>query len=266
MRPHVDGTNHSGLAESVSWISYSLLMPVAQGMPMRQDKTLALAEHYRPVPNSWGSQNAFSASQHENFKILCPPDDLPLWWHSWGLPSKTHERGTQDTPTLEEEAELLGKEIKPPPVPGSPQEWLEMPRFVEPAKWNTAPSPHPPLPHPNLVAFLLGKPRNLSKGWKLTLTVQACGSAFTYRSMIECQNGVENFNLFFTQRMNMWALSRPKGWLNSSPLSSGCQPCKLRKMACGLPNPASGFWDAGITSPQRMTRAPMIIKWCSAKK
>ena len=92
-----------------------------------------------PVPKSWGFQQAFSSSQHENFKSAWPSNDHQQQWHSWGLPSKSHGRETWDTPTLEEEVALLGKEIKPPPVPGSPP---------EPAKWSITPRGSSPSPSP----------------------------------------------------------------------------------------------------------------------
>ena len=47
---------------------------------------------------------------------------------------KPTEEECGTSPTLEEEAILLGEEVKPPEVPGSLPECPEIPRFVEPAK------------------------------------------------------------------------------------------------------------------------------------
>ena len=66
------------------------------------------------------------------------------------LPKPTgEEHGT--FPTLEKAAALLGKEVKPPHVPGSCPEQLEFQRFAEPAEQSTTPSASSPspMPHPS---------------------------------------------------------------------------------------------------------------------
>ena len=87
-----------------------------------------------------------------------------------------------------------------------------------------------------------------------------------YRNMTECQNGGENFNLSFAPRMNVWVMSKPKCWPASKSLPSGYQMYKSRKTACGLPHPALGCWDAGITCPKRIWRELRTIEWCGTKK
>ena len=59
------------------------------------------------------------------------------------------EHGTSPTP--EEEAILLGKEVELPEAPGSLPECMEIPEPVQPTKQTDAPSPSPPpspLPQP----------------------------------------------------------------------------------------------------------------------
>ena len=130
----------------------------------RQEKTLALAKVLQACTEDLGSQQSFSASQHENFKSALPPNHPQQWWHCWGLPSKAHWRQTQDTPTPEEEATLLGKEIKLPKVPGSPPWQLEIPRFVEPAKQSTTPSASYPSPAPQPSCLPSGKAKKSQQG------------------------------------------------------------------------------------------------------
>ena len=69
--------------------------------------------------------NRHSLWVSKEYQSYMPPDGPQQWWHGWGSPSKTHRRGTWNTPTPEEEAVLLGKEIKWPPVPGSSPEPAE---------------------------------------------------------------------------------------------------------------------------------------------
>ena len=158
--------------------------------------------HYRPVPKNLGPQQVFYVMLHESFRNVWLPDDPQWGWYSWGLLLKPtgQEHGT--SPTLEEEATILGREIKPPQVLGSLPEQPEICRFVEPAKQSTTPGVSSPSPMSNLVTSILRRPRNPGKGWKPILTTQAAGSALTYRNMMGCWYGGDNSDLSSAPQMN----------------------------------------------------------------
>ena len=114
---------------------------------VRQEKTLALAQALWACAKELGVPTG----------ILCES----AWELQSARPLMTHSgddfvevsllkpmRWTQHTPTQEEEAALLGEEIKLPQVPGSPPRQLEIHRFVEPADRSTAPSASSPSPTP----------------------------------------------------------------------------------------------------------------------
>ena len=173
-------------------------------LAMKQEKTLALAQALQTCTKESGVTTGILCELAWEVQMCMAPlmtlsrDDIV---EVSLLTPIGEEHETSPTPVRE--TALLGKEIKLPQCPGSPPEWLEIPRFVEPAKQSTTPSASSPPPYPNLVTSLLRKPRNPSKGWKPILTTQAGGSTFNYKSMTEYQNGVENFVLSSAPRMNV---------------------------------------------------------------
>ena len=101
----------------------------------------------------------------KSFKDVWPPNDPQWGHHSWGplLKPTGEEHGTSPTP--EEEATLLGKNIEPPQV-CSLQEQLEIPRFVEPAKQSSTPSASSPFPMPRPSCLPSGKAKKSKQGMK----------------------------------------------------------------------------------------------------
>ena len=94
------GMPSPGLADSILQISYSILMFLVQGFPC-----LEAGENPGLSPGAAGlHQRVRGPNRHPLWvsmltsKVHDPPDGPWWWWHSWGLPSKTHRRGTQKTP------------------------------------------------------------------------------------------------------------------------------------------------------------------------
>ena len=112
---------------------------------MRQEKTLTLSQELQAYTKGLGAPTGILCDSAWELQTCMAPlmtlsgDDIVK---ASLLKPTEEECGT--TPTLEEEAILLGEEVELQEVPGSLPKWLEIPQFVEPAIWANAPSTSPP--------------------------------------------------------------------------------------------------------------------------
>ena len=233
---------------------------------MRQEKTLALAGCYRPMPKNLGPQQAFYVMLHEGFRDVWPPND-PQGYNIVDislLKPTEEEYGT--SPTSEEETILLGKEIELPQVPGSCPEWLEIPEFIELVKQITTPIASSPSSAPQPSCLPSGRTKKSKKWMEDVLITQAGGSAFTYRSMTEFQNGGENSNLSFCSADECLGNNQVQGLTHQQADAFKLLATQLEKDGLLTAPPYLGVWGARITFPQRISRELKIIKRCGMKK
>ena len=117
--------------------------------------------------------------------------------------NETHGRQTRDTPTLEEEAALLGEEIKLLPVTGF------FPRICQVKHPLLVPCPSSLFL--NQTFALLQRPRNLGRDLMLIQIILVDEFTLTSRKIIEYLNGGENSNCIHSPpQMNTSEMSQSK--------------------------------------------------------
>ena len=167
-------------------------------------------------------------------------------------------------PTLEEEATLLGKEIKLPQVPRSP-EWPEIPRFVEPAKQTTTSSDSSSSPTAKPSHLPSGKSKKSQQGMKANLNSPGRWVRL-YLHKHDSARMVEK--IYISPLFPGWMHEQHPGPRVGPPASHCLQAAShtnQERQVMDCP-PIWGCWDAGITFPQRISRELMFIKWCGMKK
>ena len=149
-RPLGSRMPHPGLMGFASKILCLSLMPPALRTSRSWGKRgpWSWPGHYRTVLKNLGLQQASKwfhtrASEMYGPLMTLSRDDIV---EASLLKPTGEEHGT--CPRLEEEAALLGKEIKPPQVPRSLPEWPEISEFIEHTEQITTPSASSPSPMP----------------------------------------------------------------------------------------------------------------------
>ena len=182
---------------------------------MRQKKTLALVWVLQACAKESGVSTGIlskSAVQLQNCMaplITLSSDDIV---EVSLLKPMGEEHGT--CLTLQEEATLLGEEIKPPPVPIT---------SLEPTEQSTALSASSSSPATQSACYPSSRQRSIGRELMLTQIIPEDWFAFTYRRMIKCQNCGGNSNHLSAPQTKASMMSQSKEWSASKLLSLDCQ-------------------------------------------
>ena len=179
---------------------------------IRWEKTLALAWALQACAEESGAPAAILCDTAWELQRCMAPlmtfngDDIV---EASLLKPTGEEQGT--SPTLKEKAALLGKEVKPPEVLGSLQEYQVIPRFVESAEQSTTPSASSSSPTSQCSHLLSRKDKKYWQRMEANPKNPGKWVCFYLQEHDRVPDGGENSNLSSTPQTNTYVMSRSKG-------------------------------------------------------
>ena len=170
-------------------------------------------------------------------------------------------------PTLEEEATLLGREVEPPKVPDSLQEYLKIPRIVEPAEQITTPSASPPL---SLAPQTCHHPsQKAKKSWR-GIDANTNNEGEWVCSYVQKDNRLPEWWREFWSLLHSndecFSNIKVKGMVHWQAMAFRLPDAQWERQCSWTAPPCMGVLGYRDYLPQRISRKLKIIKKCRLKK